>query len=70
MTHTRTHAHTHPSHIRLPLRRHTGELQRRNGSEEALRAGMAAAVAAAQEEAHRKVEDGFREASHAVSKAL
>lgn len=46
------------------------ELERRNAEEEALRAAGAEAVAAAEREAARRVEEGFREASFAVSKAM
>ncbi|PNH07526.1 Leucine-rich repeat and coiled-coil domain-containing protein 1 [Tetrabaena socialis] len=56
--------------VRQQLGKMTDELERRNAAEEALRLAMQEAIAAAQEGAHRKVEDGYREASFAVSKAL
>lgn len=46
------------------------ELERRNMGEEELRQQMTEAVKAAEQEAHRRVEEGYREASQAVSKAL
>ncbi|KXZ43849.1 hypothetical protein GPECTOR_79g128 [Gonium pectorale] len=56
--------------MRQQLTALTDELEKRNANEESLRAAMQEAVTAAQEEAHRRVEEGFREASFAVSKAL
>ncbi len=46
------------------------ELERRNRKEEELRQQVAAAVQAVEEEAHKRVEEGYREASQAVQKAL
>lgn len=46
------------------------ELEARNKLEESQRQQMAEGVAAAQAAAASKVEDGYREASYAVSKAL
>ncbi|EFJ51748.1 hypothetical protein VOLCADRAFT_56822 [Volvox carteri f. nagariensis] len=56
--------------MRQQLSKLADELERRNAAEESLRAAMQEAITAAQEDAHRRVEDGFREASFAVSKAL
>ncbi|GFR43792.1 hypothetical protein Agub_g4909 [Astrephomene gubernaculifera] len=56
--------------LRQQLSTLTDELAKRNAAEEGLRVAMQEAVVRAQEEAHRKVEEGFREASFAVSKAL
>jgi hypothetical protein len=46
------------------------ELEARNREEEGLRRELADTVAEVEADAARRVEDGYKEASHAVHKAL
>lgn len=46
------------------------ELERRNVLEDEVQQDMQAAILAAQEQAHKQVEEGYKEASQAVATAL
>ena len=58
------------AHLRDQLARVTDELERKNNSEQQMHRELQVTVQAAQEDAHRRVEEGYREASQAVARAL